>query len=196
MNLKEIALDVVKLGRTHDEEATRFLKSNEQRLNENFRRLKEATESIMADFTDVYRKSEVDTLLSAKADVITNYGDLSQTGNRISNEPSAVSVASGSFTTVAQVTLTAGRWILIGAIRFASNATGFRRGQFANTADSDSSIGIAANDSRNAVNGGYTYCNFSATYVATGSPVIYLNAYQNSGSSLSCAGRLYAYRLS
>lgn len=218
--LKEIALDIVRFGRTHDEEATRFLKSNEQRLNENFRRLKETTEEIMADFSDYYPKSEVDTLLagkantshnhdsryykesevdtllSAKADVITSYGDLSQTGTTLSVAPSAVSVATATWKTVASIDLPAGRWVIFANARFASNATGYREILMSTSADDGQQTGYIFHDICGAVNGTYTYCSFSCWRNLSGtSTTQYLNVYQNSGSALNVIGRMYAVRI-
>ncbi len=194
--LKEIALDIVKFGRTHDEEATRFLKSNEQRLNENFRRLKEATEEIMADFSDYYPKSEVDTLLSAKADVITSYGDLSKTGERQYPTPSAVSVPDSTYTDVASVTLGAGVWVLIAKIRFAKNGTGYRYQRLSTTAGSSgSNFSLAMNDTVVAFADDIVYTQGVDLVVATTEKTYYLKAWQNSGSALSCTGRIVPIRI-
>ena len=44
--MKQTALDIIKLGKTHDDETTRYQRSNEDRLNSNFRKLLEAVEEL------------------------------------------------------------------------------------------------------------------------------------------------------
>lgn len=196
MDAKKIALDVVKFGKTADEESTRFMRSNEMRLNENFRKLKEVSESIMADFGDYYPKSEVDTLLSVKADRLTQYGDLSKTGERYYPTPSAVSVPTSTFTDVASVTLGVGVWVLIAKIRFAKNGTGYRYQRLSTTAGSSgSNFSMAMNDSVVAFADDYVFTQGVDLAVATTEKTYYLKAWQNSGGNLDCTGRLIAIRI-
>ena len=303
MTLKEIALDVIKFGKTHDDEATRFMKSNEQRLNENFRKLKESCENIMADFGDYYTKSEADALLAGKSNVghnhdsryyteteidttlargllykglaesastdlnnittagiyymrggtftnapspsdwcyllvltnpttvqisqiiykptsaplaltwqrtysgnpaswsnwinnyTTGYGNLGKTGITLSAAPSAVSVATATWKSLGSLELTAGRWVVFANARFNSNATGYREILGSSSADDGTQLGYIFHDIRPAVNGTYTYCSFSSWRSLTANTTLYLNAYQNSGSSLNAIGRIYAIQV-
>lgn len=126
----------------------------------------------------------------------TANGDLATTGTRLLHEPSAVSLASATWKTIATLTLDVGVYLLVSGVRFASNATGIRRVQISRSADADNQYGIISNQALNAVDGTYTYCN--VTYfanVTTANTVYYLNAYQSSGSALTTSGRFYAVKI-
>lgn len=126
----------------------------------------------------------------------TANGDLATTGTRLLHEPSAFSLASATWKTIATLTLDVGVYLLVSGVRFASNATGIRRVQISRSADADNQYGIISNQALNAVDGTYTYCN--VTYFANitaDDTVYYLNAYQNSGSALTTNGRFYAVKI-
>ena len=47
--MKKVTIDTVRLGKTSDEPKTRYLQSNEDRLNMNFRRLAELVEELQEE---------------------------------------------------------------------------------------------------------------------------------------------------
>ena len=110
----------------------------------------------------------------------------------------AVSVASGTNTSLGSVTLTEGTWILRYAARFDTNATGRR---VAVIGISDGSITSTwqryCGSETMAVADGATILNGSLIRVvtATGDKTFYLTVYQNSGGSLNVTGNLQAIRI-
>lgn len=128
--------------------------------------------------------------------IFTSLGNLSTTGSRLLHEPASVSLATATWKTIATLTLDVGVYLLVGGVRFASNATGIRRCQMSKTADADNQFGVISNLALNAVNGTYTYCNVTwFANVTADDTVYYLNAYQNSGSALTTYGRFYAVKI-
>ncbi|MBQ9018845.1 MAG: hypothetical protein IJ097_00860 [Bacilli bacterium] len=113
-------------------------------------------------------------------------------GQLRSIEPAAVSVPSGTATQLASVTLPAGKWMINGAARYNSNATGYREIWISRNSDCDGILGNSWFVIENAVNGTYTYLSFNAPYVSTASSTYYLCGYQTSPNALSTLGRLYA----
>ena len=110
--------------------------------------------------------------------------------------PSAVSVADNTWTSIANNTFSSGRYILCFTVQFNSNATGHRRAVLSTTANSESNIGIISTCSSQAVNGTVTLLNgFFPLYVTSNNYTIYLNVLQNSGGNLNATGRLYWIRL-
>lgn len=124
------------------------------------------------------------------ATALDNLG-LGGVGARVTTEPSAVSVASGTETSVASISLSAGVWVVNCTVRFASNATGYRRA----TIKHDGTNWISENAASPAIDGTYTWVNIPMNYKLTATTSIELFAYQNSGSALSCYGRIYATRI-
>lgn len=130
----------------------------------------------------------------------TAYGDLANTGHLIAEAPSGVSVPSGSWKAVASASLPQGRWMITVKTRFAENATstGIRRATVATSADSGSTLAMLYDDSNNAVTGTgyYTFVSgLGVTTIPSGGSTIYLNAYQDSGTSLTVIGRIQAIRI-
>lgn len=100
-----------------------------------------------------------------------------------------------SFTNVGEITLPhdSGRWLVFGIAQFATNSSGFRRVNISSSAGGahDGLLGLA---SAPAISGVATDVRAQWFYPGDGRTV-YLNARQNSGSSLSVAGRLYALKV-
>lgn len=130
----------------------------------------------------------VDTILTAN-------GDLGQTGERIQEVPSAVSVANNTNKTVASITMSAGWWMILWVARFANNATGMRLAFLSSTADSSSRFSIQGTDASNAVDGDFTFLHGYELVQNTSQRTLYLNAYQNSGSSMNVYARIYAFKV-
>ncbi len=109
---------------------------------------------------------------------------------------SAVSITTGDpATPIASVTLSAGKWVLVGKIRFSANGTGIRRGNIETTSGTN-----AINVQIQAVNNNQNTTDIQVTKVVSvaSSATYYLNAWQNSGSTLTCAagiGWLNAIRI-
>lgn len=127
--------------------------------------------------------------------IFTSLGDLATTGTVLNGgNPSAVSVPTATWTTIATLTLTKGIWLVYATARFASNATGYRRHIIADSDTGTSANAIQSDDTRVAVDGAYTFTRTLNHYTTNGA-TFYLRAYQNSGSSLSTTGRLYATKI-
>lgn len=113
-----------------------------------------------------------------------------------SSNSSAISITTGDpAIPIANVTLSAGVWILVGKIRFSNNGTGIRRGNIETTSGT-----TAINVQVQAVNNNQNTTDIQVTKIVTvaSSATYYLNAWQNSGSTLTCAagiGWLNAVRI-
>lgn len=126
----------------------------------------------------------------------TSYGDLSHTGETQYIAPANVSIATGTWTTVASVTLATGTWLLMYVGAFGTNSTGVRRMLLATSADSSStSVGAISEDNRNALVGLSTSLQNVFYYKATSQTTLYLNVWQNSGSTLTGFGRIRTLRI-
>ena len=125
---------------------------------------------------------------------LTSSGSLMLSGGvTVSNHSSAIgtvvsdyldsdkSCATATGTEVCSVTLDTGVWLLIGAVRFSANATGIRRANFSTTSGStEVNVQVTA--------GSNTQIQLRVAKLAivtTNSTTVYLNAYQNSGSTLT-----------
>lgn len=119
--------------------------------------------------------------------------------NVVTKSGSAVSVTSATsgMTELTNITLTTGLWMISASLRFPSNSTGYRYALISTT----SAGGTAINDWATALvppaPGNTTRFGF-VTYVnvTAASATYYLNARQNSGSTLSCNGYLAAIKVS
>lgn len=130
--------------------------------------------------------------------LVTTYGDLSYTGRRVATNPSAVSVSASTYKSVANITLTAGHWIIMGACQWAYSSTGRRRAFLTTSADSSSNYSMMTSMEIKALNDGTasTMVNFVSTIELTQSTTFYMTTWQNSGGALNTTGRLYAIRIS
>lgn len=149
-----------------------------------------------ARFGGVVEKAglRVDWDAEFNGDIITPNGDLSQTGITSIQTPSELSVASASWKDVASIDLDSGLWLVWFSVRFASNATGDRRACLSLTSDSGANISLQAFDITSAVSGTYTICR-AFDVRSTNGETLYLQAYQNSGSSLAVVGRISAIKI-
>ena len=104
--------------------------------------------------------------------------------------PDAVSVPSGQWTQICDITLTKGVWSLVFGGAFASNATGYRRIHLGQ----DTSAGRYS-PTTNAVNGDQTRMNAAQYYLLDADANLKLYASQNSGSTISFYGFIRAVQL-
>lgn len=106
------------------------------------------------------------------------------------------SIASGSYKTLGSVDFPRGMYLIIVNARFPNNATGCREVLLSPSQNSSSAPTEFYLDSRNAVNGNYTNCKFTAVRnFSAASTTMYINAYQNSGGNQSVFYRWLYVRL-
>lgn len=97
---------------------------------------------------------------------------------------STVSIPSGTSTEITHVDLTAGVWMLLGKVRFSGNTSGVRRINLSpNSGATDINIQLGAAQAASST----TDMQVMWLTELTGNATYYLNAYQNSGSALTCA---------
>lgn len=108
-------------------------------------------------------------------------------GKRVHSD-SSVSLSSGTtMQNLGDFTLTKGLWMVSVTVRFNSNATGRRAMNISNTSGG-SAYNVRWGNTSAAVNGAYTYLHLASSIdVTAASATFYINAYQNSGSSLTTA---------
>lgn len=109
-----------------------------------------------------------------------------------------VSTDTASYTTITQIQLTAGTYIITGLCSFASNSTGYRWMGLCSTANSDYNhlVGNGCAEWRGIpVPGAYTVSNVTAIVKPTSTTTYYLNAYQTSGGALSIVGNISAIQI-
>ena len=91
-------------------------------------------------------------------------------------------ITSGTTLAVVSITLAAGTWIIVARARFSANATGYRRINISTTsADTGAHIQVPA------VSGAVTQLELTRVVSHSANTTYYLNAYQNSGSTLTMA---------
>ena len=99
---------------------------------------------------------------------------------------SSVSVASGAAKTIAEVTLDKGNYILTGVCRFSANASGYRALLFSASGNSTSAFDRFAVMRVGAVQSNTTYLQVTwPVEITADGATIYLNALQDSGSTLT-----------
>ena len=117
-------------------------------------------------------------------------------GRRVHDNGTEQSLSSG--TTMRNLTdfeLTKGTWLVTISVRFASNATGRRAINMADTSGG-SAINAFWGDGSAAVNGAYTYLRLASTVrVTDATHTYYVNGYQNSGSALGVTAAYDAVRI-
>ena len=125
----------------------------------------------------------------------TAHGDLAGTGNTATNS-SSKAVPNDSITAVMSVTIpSAGVWVISAGARFPSNSVGRRVGVLSYSSGSWSETDYGNMFSIPAVNGSWTEGSICKVVTTTGSQVFYLNAYQNSGQSLTVYASIRAVRI-
>ena len=135
--------------------------------------------------------TQVATTEFVKTAISNAYSDV---GTRVYNGPSAVDVPSGStYTQIASVTLTPGKYIFTGAGVFAANSAGRRRIQLQRDG---STVAIQCIVALSAVASGTSEISFTCPVTVSTAGTYTLHATQNSGSTLSTTGRLYALKVS
>ncbi len=98
------------------------------------------------------------------------------------NLSSQKNITSGTTLAVVSISLEAGTWIIIARARFSANATGYRRINISTTsADSGAHVQVPA------VSGAVTQLALTRIVSHSATTTYYLNAYQNSGSTLTMA---------
>lgn len=128
-------------------------------------------------------------------DALTPLGNLTDTGSVIGDSPSGIPLASGSYVSIAKVTLPAGTWVVTFGCAFSTNSTGYRKLVLSATQNSPTNYQRGSNASVNAVSGEYTFMGTTAVIVLTTNTTLYLNAYQNSGSSLTAYPYINAVKI-
>lgn len=101
-----------------------------------------------------------------------------------------VSAASGTYATFTSITLDPGIYTVSGYVTFEANATGVRRG-FVSSTESSTNVANGLGFTVPAVSGESTQNGFTSMFQLSSSHTVYFKCMQNSGSTLSCRGRLY-----
>ena len=107
------------------------------------------------------------------------------------------SVASGTGTAICSVTLDAGVWSISGHVQFAANGTGLRNINLSTSSGSNTDAVNAQTGARspNCGSGNKVFLSTTWNTQRSATTTVYLNAYQDSGSSLSCTGYIRAVRI-
>lgn len=133
--------------------------------------------------------TEATTLTGAISELKETIGTVTRSENT-----SAVTIASSTGTALASITLSAGSYVIVGKCRFSADANGVRRLNLSTTSGASSwDVSIPAGVS--------AMVDLQVTRILSlnASTTFYLNAWQNSGSSLTCAagyGTIEAVKLS
>ena len=126
-------------------------------------------------------------------DVAVCKNQLEAIGEQYSDSATNVSVANSTNTNVVSIAPGEGVWVAVGLVSYPSNSTGRRMVKLSTTpvdsGNPPSSNVIAA------VNGAYTHMSTSRCFSLTDEDEIYLVAWQNSGSALSCNGTIEVTRI-
>lgn len=126
---------------------------------------------------------------------LTVDGSINGIGTRTTNEPTEASISSGSWTSSASVTLSAGTYVLLFGAVFAQNATGTRQVRLSSTQNSSTAQVRGSGSGTNALSGFPTYVSAGTILTLTANDTFYANCYQNSGSSLNVASWIRAIRI-
>lgn len=115
----------------------------------------------------------------------------------ITTADGTVSVASGTGTAICSVTLDPGTYIIEGNLAYQTNATGRRIATLSVTAGNATSASILSQTGVEvpATGGGYTALHTTWMTKRTAQTTVYLNAYQDSGSTISATGYIRAMRI-
>lgn len=126
----------------------------------------------------------------------TNTANLSAgIGKRVHSDSSTSLTSGTSMQNLDDFTLTRGLWAVSVTVRFASNATG-RRAMNISNSSGGSAYNLRWGNSSAATNGAYTYLHLASTIEVTAATAkFYINAYQNSGSSLTTEAAWDAVRV-
>lgn len=129
-------------------------------------------------------------------DIISAFDKSIPQGTIVTQAPEAVSVASGTHTTLGSITLAAGVWIVTVSTTFAASNTG-RRAVYFTTSSSEQTIRVneSASLTMAPADGGTSKYDSVAIVNPSSSTTYYCRVWQNSGSSLSCQCWLRAVRI-
>lgn len=104
------------------------------------------------------------------------------------------SAASATSTEVAALSLEAGTWVVTATVLFYSNATGYRNAKLSTTSG-DTSVSSYYSVTSPAASGTSTILSRSVIIQPSETTTYYLNALQNSGSSITCESQIKAVRI-
>lgn len=99
------------------------------------------------------------------------------------------------WTTVNKITLTAGTWLVLTTVAFASNSNGFRSLGIGTDSSATGGWGYAHQADAAAANNRQTTLHNVSIFSPTASTTYYVNAYQDSGSNISTHPRMLAIRI-
>lgn len=114
-------------------------------------------------------------------------------GDYTAYNPSA-DIAHNTLSDAGSFTLTAGTWMIICAVEFASNSTGIRRAYLSGTSKGDE-LSNNASVTQPACRTGETTMNFIYMETVTSTVTRYLCVLQTSGSTLTCSPRFQYFRM-
>lgn len=114
-------------------------------------------------------------------------------GLQDSASATGVSVATSTNADVVSIEPGEGVWIACGKVQFASNATGRRAVKLSTT--SEESGNVVSTNAIAAISGGTTQMSTTRVFELAEGDAIYLVAWQNSGSALTCAGDIEVTRI-
>lgn len=112
-----------------------------------------------------------------------------------SSSVSISSRTSNTWTSVGGIELPAGTYLVVASADWSTNATGQRKISLNTTPNSSPSWGFVYLDYRNAVSGDYTTNRIVASVRLTATTTVYMNVWQNSGSSLTIYPRASIFKL-
>lgn len=145
--------------------------------------------------TDESELVKASTYIADVTDIEEAITALQVIGSEYSKSFDSKTFANGTATNVGSVTLNKGRYLMIGTLYYASNATGRRVVKLSTTAN-DVSASRRAYDAINPVSGTQTCAKVTTIMnISADNTSVYLNGAQNSGSSLSANGLIEIVRL-
>lgn len=106
----------------------------------------------------------------------------------------SVSVPTGTYISILQLSITPGTWMISGTAVFPSNGTGYRHIIVSDTIDSSSSLNVMA-ATQPAFSGTVNNMIMSGVYVSDSNKTIYLTCRQSSGTDLSVYGIFNAVKI-
>jgi phage minor structural protein len=143
----------------------------------------------------ILQKTIIDTIASIPEAPTASSNWKPSTGAVTIVEPTSSSLANASWVTKANVTLPAGTYMIEYGCAFSANNTGIRRCGLSPTQNSDAAFVRGAGDSKNAVQGTLTYTSGTAIITLSTQRTLYMNARQDSGSSLTVYPWIRAVRI-
>ena len=143
----------------------------------------------------ILQKTIIDTIANIPEAPTASSNWKPSTGAVTIVEPTSSSLTNAAWVTKANVTLPAGTYMIEYGCAFSANNTGIRRCCLSPTQNSDAAYVRGAGDSKNAVQGTLTYTSGTAIITLSTQRTLYMNARQNSGSSLTVYPWIRAVRI-